>query len=125
MTKQTEIDVDTWNDAIGGKSNNPMGDDEIKRMANDGELVVVDHDGKRFDPIVSDDGSWALAPNTTLEITYKEWVSDASAGMRGTPRYEQLHQAAENQKLVIIDTEGARMIPVRFGESWRLERETE
>jgi|GEM_PF-6040429 len=64
MTKKTEIDIDAWNDAISGKSNNSVGDDAIKRMAEDGELVVVDHDGNRFDPVLSDDDKWSLVPVT-------------------------------------------------------------
>ena len=123
MKKKTEIDIDTWNDANSGKSNNPVGDDEIKRMAEDGELVVVGPDGKRFEPTALDDGGWDLKPITTMEISFQEWVSDAGAGMHGTPRFTELHRAAERGNLVIIDNDGNRLVPVRFGENWKLEPE--
>jgi len=123
MEKKTAIGIDAWNGAIGGKSKNSVGDGEIKRMAENGELVVVDHDGNRFEPTVLDDGSWDLKPITTMEISFQEWVSDAGAGMDGTPRFEELHKAAEKGNLVVIDNDGNRLVPVRFGENWKLEPE--
>lgn len=123
MTKKTDIGIDVWNDAIGGKSNNPIGDDEIKRMAKNGELIIVDHDGTRFEPVEDADGSWGLASSNTITITHQEWVSDAGAGMCGTPRYEEIHKAADQGRLVVVDNKGNRLVPVRFGESWRLEPE--
>ncbi len=58
-----------------------------------------------------------------IEITYSDWMSEAGPGMHGTPRYEELHKAAEEGNLVVIDHEGNRLVPVRFGESWKLEPE--
>jgi hypothetical protein len=58
-----------------------------------------------------------------IEITYQEWVVDAGAGMLGTPRYEEIHKAAAEGKLVVIGNNGERMKPVPFGEDWKLESE--
>jgi len=62
MVTKIEIKIDTWHDVIGGKSNNPVGDDEIKRQAEDGELIVIDHDGSRLIPKKGSDGGWTLEP---------------------------------------------------------------
>jgi len=64
MSKKIEINIDAWNDAISGKSNNPVGSDEIKRMAEECELVVADDEGNLFVPVLSDDGKWSLIPET-------------------------------------------------------------
>ena len=58
-----------------------------------------------------------------MEITIQEWEVDAGAGMHGTPRYEELHRAAAERRLVVIK-DGKRMIPVRIGDDyWTLEAE--
>jgi hypothetical protein len=58
-----------------------------------------------------------------MEITFQEWVMDGGAGMIGTPRFEEIHRAADEGKLVVIGKDGERMIPVRFGDNWKLEPE--
>lgn len=58
-----------------------------------------------------------------IEITFSQWVSEAGAGMHGTPRYEELHKAAEEGNLVVIDNDGKRLVPVKFGDNWKLESE--
>jgi hypothetical protein len=65
MSEKTEIKIDIWNDAIVGNSNNPVGDNIIKQLSLGGKLVVVGREGERFDPVLSDDGTWSLRPEAT------------------------------------------------------------
>jgi len=59
-----------------------------------------------------------------LEITLNEWTTEAGAGMHGTPRYQELHKAAEAGTLVVIGNDGERLVPARFGaDNWKLEPE--
>lgn len=54
------------------------------------------------------------------EITLTEWLSDAGAGMFGTPRFEQLHAAATEGKLIVIDSNGNRLVPTASTMGWEL-----
>jgi hypothetical protein len=122
MRKKFEINIDLWNDVIGGKSNNAIGDHEIMQKAVDDELVVLDHDGNRFRPTLRADNSWELKPSSSMEITFQEWMTYAGAGMHGTTRYSELHKAAEERKIVVIQN-GKRLIPIPYGDNWKLEPE--
>jgi len=52
------IDVDAWNDAISGKSGNPVGDQAITDAAEAGELSIIDKNGKRHTPSKDKNGRW-------------------------------------------------------------------
>ena len=58
----TEIGIDNWMDAIMGRLGNPVGDEEIAKLAEDGQLIVVDNNGKRHVPVKADDDHWTLEP---------------------------------------------------------------
>lgn len=58
-----------------------------------------------------------------IEITFSEWFTEAGAGMFGTPRFGELHKAAEEGKLIVIGNKGERLIPTKIGESWVLQPE--
>lgn len=61
----TKIDKDTWIDAMNGKGNNPVAEDDIRRRTEKGEVTVVDPDGNEFTPVKGDDDKWKLEPKTT------------------------------------------------------------
>lgn len=60
-----EIGIDNWKDAIMGRSGNPVGDQEIVELAENGQLIVVDNSGVRHKPVKMDNYRWTLEPVTT------------------------------------------------------------
>ena len=60
-----------------------------------------------------------------MEITYNDWVMDAGAGREDTLRYEEIHRAANEGMLTIVDDKGKRWVPVKVEELWTLEPKIE
>lgn len=60
----TEIGIDNWMDAIMGRSSNPVSDQEVVELAENGQLIVVDNSGVRHKPVKVDDDRWTLEPVT-------------------------------------------------------------
>ncbi len=58
----TEIVIESWMDAIMGRSENPVASQKIVDLCEKGKLIVVDNDGVRHTPAKLDGGRWTLEP---------------------------------------------------------------
>lgn len=59
------IDKHSWDDAISGRSNNPVGEESVIVMADAGKLIVIDEQEHKFVPRRVGRDRWQLEAVTT------------------------------------------------------------